>query len=321
MKEIKDLTKVLLSNLDEIKENSVNGKMFVANYLFNYREFQKDSTYEDELLEVIEIALDAEFSNIQNARLDFFTGITGLGWALVKLVRNGFFESSNLMDILNLVDSKVTAETEVLCKSTIIERHDLLKLLGAISYFIERIGLSNAKTPCDLRISQYLSMAIHEVSGNLRNNDIEDFWVLQLRNLVIKECLDEGVLEHLGYEKIRLLKESLVQFDKKQISEYYFYFLENKQFLLALTVRVLLEEGHYKEIEEDKLFFDQIENYARNIMIQMKDAQNVAQENLYELCLIACASLKNMGQDDNEFLRYALGFRLCEPLFSEIRDN
>ncbi|MDO5979795.1 hypothetical protein [Flavivirga spongiicola] len=247
---IHNIAQLLLINSEVFKSNGLNGKMPLVYFFFNYGAKYSKQQYSELAFEILEDVLMEELSAIEKHTGEANSKIASIGWSLIQFIENGYFESDDLEDILELIDNSAQADFEILIEKD-IDINNLSDFIIHGHYILERVKLLKNNNPFLLKLNEALQSVLLKLDENY--------------NLII----NSGYLNHLLY--IDFLKKSKPDSYKefnhikapkvKETKENTFSSLINNK---SYEVGIIFNE----------LYFRDTELYKKNKLIVLKQIEN-----------------------------------------------
>jgi hypothetical protein len=121
------IANVLLLNASFIDNPGLlNGKMGIAIFFYHYAHYSGSKIFEDYAGELIDQICD-EINT--NTIADFANGLTGIGWGIDYLVRNGFVEAET---------NEILGDIEKTVYHKLLFNYDIADLQGFLLYYLAR---------------------------------------------------------------------------------------------------------------------------------------------------------------------------------------
>ena len=304
---IETLANFFLVNSEVVKSNSINGKMSLVYFLFNYSKISSKECFSQFAFELLEDILKEELYKGQSTDEDFYSGITGIGWGLMIFIKEGFFESDDINEILEIIDNKVFFEIEDVSR-TDFELIYIEKLIGLGLYLKERIALSTKNEIETLAIKEHLLIVMFELSSGINQISNKNHELLEFCKCFFQEGLENKMISHFCLTGIQNINNLTSINDNKEIEDKYKVALKSNEFENIILYNTLFS----KQIDDQEKFSKLIEEYTITLIDSLcfENSHEVT-GNIQELITIATSLIsQNKSALEKEYKFYYQGFRM-----------
>jgi hypothetical protein len=223
---LQKIAEILLLNSNLIHNlGLLNGKMGIAIFFYHYARYSKDEIYEIYAGNLV----DDIYNEISDGTpLDFYDGITGVGWGIEYLIQQGFVEADR-DEVLESLDQ--TISTGLTKRSGL---PDINQIIGFGFYYLSRLqGRDIDEHNPIIQTSKNQLVSLIDQCEKLVTNRVNDFatsvsnlstlnsvihFVIECHNRVILPGKTQTILENLPHALDAVLSKSHTQQEIRTLS-------------------------------------------------------------------------------------------------------
>ncbi|PIA79226.1 hypothetical protein BFR04_06825 [Gaetbulibacter sp. 4G1] len=241
-----NLWQSLLINSEAIKKNGLNGKMSFVYFLFKYaKEFSKEY-YSQFAFEILEGVLIEELSGDEVDK-SFYSSVSGIGWGLMRLIEEDFFESDDTNEILSIIDEKIYKRIDdLLNKELSLDDFEQLILLGA--YLNKRIFFLEESRKVFLLCKNKILVVNAKIVSNIKHVKKKGFKRLVMMKIFFENSFVSDLYLNKGLTNLDIIEKQL---ECLKIKETYFSYIKSEDYASAVVIDLLFSK-EIKAIEKNR---------------------------------------------------------------------
>lgn len=278
--------------------------MTLIYFLFCYSHHYKKQHYANFAFGLLEESMSKMFIDLSNGDMLRELDLVENGWCLIQLVRNDFFESDGLDDILRPYDGVTVHLTETLSRG-VFNQNNVYGLLCCAGYLIDRIEYIDKKDKHYFLIKEHLLISFFELIHNIdRWNKKDARWGVMLerflemnkRNQVIKSISKSGLRKLVN----------IIDLDENQIMRLYSLMQKEDDLNQCLLLSLCFTDLNKRFSMDIRMLLKKVETKLFSQMETLYKIDSPMKSfNIQEFVVYALVLLKEICPLDHVFLIYA----------------